>query len=95
MLCSYMNEDMQRKIKKLLGVMYAIVIAIMLISVVTDVLFYDMLFYWGIGQGLICIVILGLILKEIISKKRIEHWSLGFAGLVCLAFLIDFIAVCS
>lgn len=95
MLCSYMNEDMQRKIKKLLGVMYAIVIAIMLISVVTDVLFYDLLFYWGIGQGLICIVILGLILKEIISKKRIEHWSLSFAGLVCLAFLIDFIAGCS
>lgn len=95
MLCSYMNEEMQRKVNKLLGVMYAIVIAIVTVSLVTDALFYDMLFYWGIGQGLICAVFLGLILKEIISKKRIEHWSLRFTGLVCLAFLIDFIAVCS
>ena len=95
MLCSYMNEVLQRKMSKLLGVMRVIVIMIMLISLMTDVLFYDLLFYWGIGQGLICIGALGLILKEIISKKRIEHWSLSFAGLVFLAFLMDFIAVCS
>ena len=95
MLCSYMNEEMQRKINKLLGVMHAVVITVMLIAVISDVLLYDLLFYWGIGQGLICIVTLGLILNEIISKKRIEHWSLSFAGLVCLAFLMDFTAVCS
>lgn len=95
MLCSYMNEEMQRKINKLLGLMHAVVITVMFIAVISDVLLYDLLFYWGIGQGLICIATLGVILKEIISKKRIEHWSLSFAGLVCLAFLMDFTAMCS
>lgn len=95
MLCSYMNGDMQRKISKLIGVMKVNIIITMIIPVFADVLFYDMLFYWGIGQALICIAILGVILKDITSKRKAPHWSIALEGVACFAFIVDFVAVYS
>ena len=92
MLCSYMSEEIQRKMGKLHSVMCVLIIIAVVVPIFSDVLFYDVLFYWGLGQGLICIAILGVILKEVISKRNIENWSITIEGMVCLAFLIDFVA---
>ena len=92
---SYMHEDAQRKINKLIGVMKINIIITMLVTVFTDMLFYDVLFYWGIGQALICVVMLGVILKDFINKRAVEHWSIAVEGLVCFTFIVDFVAVYS
>ena len=65
--------------------------AIFIISIVTDVFFYDTWVYWVFIQTLANIVLFACLVKEFVARKRTERWLYVGAALPLLAFVADVI----
>lgn len=70
----------------LLGLVNAVLFAL---PIVTDMLFYDMWFYWAVAQVLANIILLGCLIREFFVAKGKERWLYIGSILPLISFGID------
>ena len=73
-----------------LGMLDAVCLAL---PILTDVLFYDTLLYWAIGQTLVNIVLFGCQIREFFATKGKERWLYIGSVLPLVSFSVDVIMV--
>lgn len=60
-----------------------------ILPIISDLLFYDVLFYWVIVQLIVSFILLGCLAKEYIGKTGENKWLYVGASLPLVAFCVD------
>ena len=64
-----------------------------IIPIVSDILFYDVLVFWGVFQLIVNLVLFICLVKEFIAKKGKQRWAYATLFLPLLTFIIDVVFV--
>ena len=64
-----------------------------IIPVVSDILFYDILPIWAVAQTVLSLVLIGCLVKEFIDKKDKQRWMYPIFALPFLTFIVDAIFI--
>ena len=91
-LITFSLHRMRRAALLVLAAMAAACGVLLIFSIVTSVMFYDLIIWWVLAQSLCCLALTGIMITEYIRSVDPKRWSNLLLSIPFLGFVVDMYA---